>query len=86
MVFQDYPGHFPGNGIVPGAVLLDAAVEVLSHSGIRLSGVRRVRFLEVVRPGEEVEVRWSRGEYGVSFELWGAGRVRRRGIGVEERA
>ncbi len=68
----DHPacaGHFPGNAIIPGAVLLDALVEASPGLG-RISSVK---FLWPVRPGDFVEVDVS----GARFEgrLAGGGRV-----------
>ena len=46
------PGHFPGRPIVPGVMLLDAALE-------RIGGTARldaVRFIAPVLPGERVRI------------------------------
>lgn len=53
MRFPDYPGHFPGDPIVPGAALIQA---VAAASDRPLVGLERVRFLGIVRPGEEVDL------------------------------
>jgi mannose-6-phosphate isomerase len=53
MRFPDYPGHFPGDPIVPGAALL---VAVEAAAGRPIARLERVRFLGVVRPGEDVEI------------------------------
>lgn len=55
---QDHPafaGHFPGAPMVPGALLLAAALGVLGLGG---SGTRiaSAKFLRPVLPGEEVEI------------------------------
>jgi 3-hydroxyacyl-[acyl-carrier-protein] dehydratase len=66
---RDHPsfaGHFPTFPVLPGAVLLDAALQVIRRErGIDLTQWRiaSVKFLDVVRPGDalrlEHEVRKS---------------------------
>ncbi|MGY4514774.1 dehydratase [Lysobacter sp. HA18] len=52
------PGHFPGNPIVPGVVLLDHVVEAIEAAHGPLSRLRlpQVKFLEPLRPGEHARV------------------------------
>lgn len=62
---MDHPaaqGHFPGNPIIPGAVLLDEVLQAVeaSASGCLIScEVRSAKFLRPVRPGDRVLIRWS---------------------------
>lgn len=54
------PGHFPGDPVVPGCVLLDHAF-ALAFAGKGSSSavpalLPRVKFVSVVRPGDTVEV------------------------------
>src|ERR1700682_4437051 len=55
---RDHPsfaGHFPKFPVLPGAVLLDAALQVIQRErGIDLTQWRiaSVKFLDVVRPGD----------------------------------
>jgi 3-hydroxymyristoyl/3-hydroxydecanoyl-(acyl carrier protein) dehydratase len=52
-------GHFPGNPILPGAVLLDeilAAIERAHGQPAALWEVKWVKFLQPVRPGDVVEL------------------------------
>ncbi len=54
-----YAGHFPGYPILPGAVLLDEALHEIGRSrGIDLARwqVSSAKFLEPVRPGDELEL------------------------------
>jgi 3-hydroxyacyl-[acyl-carrier-protein] dehydratase len=59
-------GHFPGNPIMPGVLMVEAlaqagAVVVLSEEANRgklvlFGGIDDVRFKRIVRPGEELEL------------------------------
>ncbi|WER48172.1 AMP-binding protein [Cupriavidus sp. WKF15] len=77
-------GHFPGNPVVPGVVLLDHAIlqigAALGHP-LEVSQVGTVKFLSPVRPGERVEVahQWQGGSTGadmatIRFTLSAGGR------------
>lgn len=53
-------GHFPGNPIIPGALLLDEIVQVLA--GEAAGGpvvIRSAKFFHPVRPGESMRVVWQ---------------------------
>ena len=65
----DHPtaaGHFPGNPIIPGAVLLDEVLQAIAgDGGAAPSVIRSVKFLQPVRPGDVLLIRWQpqpRGE------------------------
>ncbi len=60
-------GHFPGNPIIPGALLLD---QVLGTIGVAAPiEVQVAKFLAPVRPGDDIAIRWRRQETGaVAFE------------------
>jgi 3-hydroxyacyl-[acyl-carrier-protein] dehydratase len=50
------PGHFPGNPIVPGVVLLDEALALIRcHTGGSPRGLR-VKFTAIVKAGEAIEI------------------------------
>ncbi len=60
----DHPtaaGHFPGNPIIPGAVLLDEVLRAIATAGggsAMRAVIRSAKFLRPVRPGERVLIRW----------------------------
>jgi 3-hydroxyacyl-[acyl-carrier-protein] dehydratase len=50
-----YSGHFPGQPVLPGVVLLDATLHALESAGIGVSArwdLNSVKFHSAVRPGE----------------------------------
>jgi len=51
-----FAGHFPGAPVVPGALLLAAALEALGLGGAG-TALAAVKFLHPVGPDEEVDVR-----------------------------
>lgn len=55
-------GHFPGNPIVPGALLLAEALAAIgAELGVKLTpgNVKAAKFFSPVRPGEKVQVEFS---------------------------
>jgi 3-hydroxyacyl-[acyl-carrier-protein] dehydratase len=59
----DHPtaaGHFPGNPILPGALLLDAIVLTVSRAaGAQCVAIRSTKLLRPVRPGDGLRVAWE---------------------------
>jgi acyl-coenzyme A synthetase/AMP-(fatty) acid ligase len=67
------PGHFPGNPVVPGVVLLDevidAASEGLGFDASQPWTVKSAKFLRPVRPGERLSIRlMPDADDGLRFE------------------
>ena len=61
-------GHFPGNPIIPGALLLDHALRAIGTDvGTE---VQVVKFLRPVRPGDAVSIRWRRDGALMQVECW----------------
>jgi 3-hydroxymyristoyl/3-hydroxydecanoyl-(acyl carrier protein) dehydratase len=60
-------GHFPGNPIIPGAVVLDETLHAIAAKADRPfvpCKIRTVKFLYPVRPGDRMLIFWSTGEDG----------------------
>ena len=66
------PGHFPGQPIVPGAVLLERVLSALNKlvPGARVTGLPSAKFLAPLRPDETVEITVTPKANGsASFEV-----------------
>ncbi len=61
------PGHFPGQPIVPGVVLLDHVLDLVVGAGGHATALRGVRFTAAVRPDETIEVSATRGPGRIGF-------------------
>jgi 3-hydroxymyristoyl/3-hydroxydecanoyl-(acyl carrier protein) dehydratase len=54
-----FQGHFPGDPLLPGIAQLHLVLETLRGAlggVIRLTGLKRVRFKRVIRPGEPIAI------------------------------
>ena len=64
-------GHFPGNPIIPGALLLSETLRAIESSlgkDLRPYQIPSAKFLRPVRPGERVSIDFSsRDEKRISF-------------------
>ena len=65
-------GHFPGNPIIPGAVLLNDVVDTIGsteHASPMSYEVSSAKFLRPVRPGDNVAITWDKRTSGeIRFE------------------
>lgn len=72
----DHPtaaGHFPGEPIIPGALLLAHMLDAMAgpRRDVACYEVRLVKFLRPVRPGDELTLRWRPHANGEQqFEAW----------------
>ena len=68
-----FAGHFPGNPIFPGVMLLDAAMHAIAaDSGIAMDNceIRSVKFLSPATPGAELVIRHIRSANGmIRFDI-----------------
>ena len=76
----DHPtgaGHFPGNPIIPGALLLAEVLRCIEQAeGVRYSScnVKAAKFLHPARPGDRVEIEYGRSAAGtIEFQCAVAG-------------
>jgi 3-hydroxymyristoyl/3-hydroxydecanoyl-(acyl carrier protein) dehydratase len=57
------PGHFPGNPLVPGVVILERVIEhvLAEHPGRQISGLPQVKFLAPIQPEQPFEIHSTPG-------------------------
>jgi 3-hydroxyacyl-[acyl-carrier-protein] dehydratase len=63
-----YAGHFPGDPVLPGVVLLDEALHALAAAGEvdeRACRITAVKFHQPVRPGEQPVLEYESGAEGI---------------------
>ena len=64
------PGHFPGNPIVPGVLLLDHVLVTLQKAtGRRVSCLQQVKFMSALRPEERAHASCEVEGAGASFRV-----------------
>lgn len=80
VVPPDHPafaGHFPGDPVLPGVVLLDVALELITRaSGVALDRceVTALKFLGPARPGDELLIRHEKSAGGaIRFDITAGG-------------
>lgn len=72
------PGHFPGNPIVPGVVVLDEVASALQRllPGTTPTGLPNAKFVSPLLPGEACTVRFSPGRGNtIQFQCMAEDRV-----------
>ncbi len=79
-IAADHPtgaGHFPGNPIIPGALLLAEVVRCIEQqegASFASCSVKIAKFLHPARPGDVVEIGYSRSAQGtIEFQCAVAG-------------
>lgn len=64
------PGHFPGQPIVPGVVLLERVAATARRAfAAEVAGLPQVKFPHPLRPGEDAELRLERSGKGAKFSI-----------------
>jgi len=70
-------GHFPGNPIIPGALLLAEVLRCIEQSEgkqFKSCNVKAAKFLHPARPGDKVDIEYARSAQGtIEFQCAVAG-------------
>ena len=59
-----FSGHFPDNPILPGIAQLEMIVKLVSEAAgipLKLTGMSRVKFRKIVRPGDLLDIQVAPG-------------------------
>ncbi len=67
------PGHFPGEPVVPGVVVLDHVLALIGSCSDAPRALAWVKFARPLLPGQRAEVRWGASGSGVRFTVSHAG-------------
>ena len=64
------PGHFPGNPLVPGALILSEVIEAAAPR-YRIVGVATAKFIAPLRPDMTFHIELIRTDHGLDFVVAG---------------
>lgn len=63
-------GHFPGNPVVPGVVVLDAVAAALARRhGLRIVGFRQVKFIAPLLPEQDAALELELADERLRFRV-----------------
>ncbi len=54
-----FSGHFPGEPILPGVAMLGMVFDAIKQAcgkNIKISGVKRVKFKQIIKPGDKIQI------------------------------
>jgi 3-hydroxyacyl-[acyl-carrier-protein] dehydratase len=75
------PGHFPGQPLVPGVVLLEhVACALRDWRNLRLARVLEVKFLAPLRPGDQAQLELDDAAGRIRFAIQRGQQVLARGV------
>ena len=67
-----FKGHFPGNPVVPGVVIIDTVLGYLTgeDAGAQVEAIPKIKFTEPVLPGQLLRIEIIRSYPKVSFKVY----------------
>jgi 3-hydroxyacyl-[acyl-carrier-protein] dehydratase len=75
------PGHFPGQPLVPGVLLLEYVADALrSWRGQRLARIVEAKFMAPLYPGETAQLELGENAGRLRFEILRGSQVLARGV------
>lgn len=80
-----FNGHFPENPVLPGVAMIDASVLSLSDhlsKELYLNRIQSAKFMDLVRPGDEVRLDLIEREAGTWMVSWWPAQNGRAGSGA----
>lgn len=76
-----FPGHFPGQPLVPAVVMLEQVAAALrAWRGERLGRVAEAKFVAPLGPGQQAELCLTEAQGRVRFEIRAQGSLLARGM------